>query len=118
MKKKKDTTCRRQVVSSTSLYLVRKNCCNSAPNGRAMDDRDRKKCAWTDISNGGIIKALTKIYDAKTDILKELVSGCYFDDVKSIIEAIMTQEYYCEKLLKLVKTLKMNTINLKIFGKK
>ena len=74
---------------------------------------------------GKILKALTIIYDEITDILEELIYGCYFDDAESIIETIMTKEYYCieehdycEKLLRLCKTLKINIINFKIFVKK
>ena len=55
-----------------------------------------------------IIKTLTTIYNEITHILKELIYGCYFDDVESIIRAIMIKEYhdmqehdYCEKLPKL-----------------
>ena len=54
---------------------------------------------------GQIIETITKIYD--------IISGCYFDHVESIIEAITTKEYYdiqehdyCEKLLKLCKEFK------------
>ena len=55
-----------------------------------------------------IIKTLTIIHDEITHNLEERICGCYFDDVESIIGAIMTKEYhdmeendYCEKLLKL-----------------
>ena len=51
-----------------------------------------------------IIKTLTVIYYEITDILEDLLCGCYFEDVESIIGAIMTQDYhsmeehvYCEK---------------------
>ena len=54
---------------------------------------------------GQIIETITKIYD--------IISGCYFDHVESMIEAITTKEYYdiqeqdyCEKLLKLCKEFK------------
>ena len=59
-----------------------------------------------------IIKNLTTIYDEITHILEELTCGCNFDDVKSIVGAIMTKEYhdmeehdYSEKLLKLCEDL-------------
>ena len=57
-----------------------------------------------------IIKNLTTIYDEIIHILEEPICGCYFDDIESIVGAIMTKEYhnmeehdYCEKLLKLCK---------------
>ena len=59
---------------------------------------------------GGIIIALVTICDEITDILEEVMCGCYFDDVESIIEAIITKKYcnmqkhgYSKKLLKLFK---------------
>ena len=59
-----------------------------------------------------IIKNLTTIYDEITHILEELTCGCNFDDVESIVGAIMTKEYrdmeehdYSEKLLKLCEDL-------------
>ena len=42
---------------------------------------------------GGIIIALVTICDEITDILEEVMCGCYFDDVESIIEAIITKKY-------------------------
>ena len=39
------------------------------------------------------IKTLTTFYHKITHILVELTCGCYFDDVESIIGAIMTKEY-------------------------
>ena len=40
---------------------------------------------------GVIIIALMTISDEITDILEELMCGCYSDDVESIREAIMTK---------------------------
>ena len=40
---------------------------------------------------GVIIIALMTIYDEITDILEELICGCYCDDVESVTEAIMTK---------------------------
>ena len=39
------------------------------------------------------IKILITICDEINHILEELTCGCYFDDIKSIIKAIMTKEY-------------------------
>ena len=57
-----------------------------------------------------IIKTLATIYGEITHILEELICGCYFDDMESVMRAIMTKEYrdmqehdYCEKILKLCK---------------
>lgn len=63
------------------------------------------------ISNmGKIVKNLTIICDQITDILEELIYSCHFDNVESIIEAIMAKEYccilehdYCVRLLQLCK---------------
>ena len=32
-----------------------------------------------------------------TIIFEELLCGCYFDDVESIIEAILTKVYHCQQ---------------------
>ena len=40
-----------------------------------------------------IINTQTIVYDEITDILEELICGCCFDDVKSIIKGIKTKEY-------------------------
>ena len=72
-----------------------------------------------------IIKTLTIIYDEITDILEELIYGCYSDDVESIIKAIKTKEYscteecdHCAKLLKLRKDYEDEHNKLKMFIKK
>ena len=51
----------------------------------------RKRAPEPVFKMGSIIIALMTICDEITDILEELMCGCYFDDFKSIIEAIMTK---------------------------
>ena len=66
-----------------------------------------------------IIKTLMTIYGNITHILEELTCSSYFDDVESIIGAIMTKEYwdiqeydYCKKLLKLCEDFEVKHNNL------
>ena len=80
------------------------------PMGRQWMNETRKNVPEPMLEVNKIIKTLTTIHDEITHILQELTCSCYFDDVKSIIEVIMTKEYcdmqehdYCEKLLKLCK---------------
>ena len=56
-----------------------------------------------------VLRTLLDIYDKITIILEELLCGCYFDNVESIVEVILTKHYYfeqqvynyCKRLVKL-----------------
>ena len=63
----------------------------------------RKRAPEPVFKMGRIIIALMTICDEITDILEELMCGCYFDDVKSIIEAIMTKNTTIRKNMTIAK---------------
>ena len=72
-----------------------------------MDNQNKENVPELMREMNKILKTLTMICDEITDILKEVICDCYFDDVESIIKAIKTKGYscteeydHCPKLLK------------------
>lgn len=106
---KKEDKCYIEATSSffdESIFSLQNVATKLYPMGGQWMMEMRKRVPKAVFKMGGIIKALMTIFDEITDILEELICCCYFDDVKSVIEAIMTKEYcniqehdYCEKLL-------------------
>ena len=83
-----------QVISLTKLYLAGKklelNYTQQQVAGQWMMETG-KRAPELVFKMGVIIIALMTIYDEITDILEELICGCYCDDVESVTEAIMTK---------------------------